>query len=142
MIPIALKCSHICQAYGYFTSIILIGLGFSVEIAQLLVSRFERTFYEGLSIDSLGQVAPTAVSAAVFALCLSRVADRYRKRGPIVRVVFHPSFTWVYQTNTKWKIVFQSLLAIIGLSLMGFHPKSSVGPYDFHTRTEESLTQC
>ena len=55
---------------------------------------FERTFYDKLFIESRGQVAPTAISAAVFALCLSRMADRYRTRGPIVSVRVHASFTW------------------------------------------------
>ena len=50
MILIYLKCSRICQAYGYFTPIILIGLGFSVKDAQLLVGLFERTFSSRLLI--------------------------------------------------------------------------------------------
>jgi len=74
-------------AYGYFTPIILIGLGFSVKDAQLLI-------------------APTGVSACLFALGLSRLADRFRLRGPF--------------------IILQALMAITGLSMTGFHPNNSV----------------
>ncbi|KAF8484348.1 MFS general substrate transporter [Gautieria morchelliformis] len=56
---------NVPQAYGYFTPIILIGLGFSVKNAQLLI-------------------APTGVSACLFALALSKLADRYQVRGPIL----------------------------------------------------------
>jgi len=74
-------------AYGYFTPIILIGLGFSVKDAQLLI-------------------APTGVSACLFALLLARLSDRYRLRGPI--------------------IILQALMTIIGLSMTGFHPNNKV----------------
>jgi len=74
-------------AYGYFTPIILIGLGYSVKNAQLLI-------------------APTGISACLFALGLSKLADYYRLRGPF--------------------IVLQALMAITGLSMTGFHPNNSV----------------
>jgi len=74
-------------AYGYFTPIILIGLGYSVRDAQLLI-------------------APTGATACVVAIFLSRLADRYRLRGPFV--------------------VLQALMAIVGLSMTGFHPNNKV----------------
>jgi hypothetical protein len=81
-----------------------------------------------MSVDILVQVAPTGVSAALFALGVSRIADRYLMRGPIVRVRCHTSSTSVYQASTNVQIVLQSLMAITGLSLTAFHPNSSVRP--------------
>lgn len=52
-------------AYGYFTPIILVGMGFSIKNAQLLI-------------------APTGLCACLIALIMSRLSDRTGMRGPFI----------------------------------------------------------
>ena len=138
MILISLKCSSVCQAYGYFTPIILIGLGFSVKDAQLLVGLFERTFSSRLLI--LVVRLPRRLSVPPCLLSLWAGWQTGTEREDLLWVL--DFMRNPHGTNTNLKIVFQSLLAITGLSLTAFHPNSSVGPYVSRIRTEDSLTQC
>ncbi|KAF8590053.1 MFS general substrate transporter [Ramaria rubella] len=84
-------------AYGYFTPIILVGLGFSVKKAQLLI-------------------APTGIAACIFALGLSKISDRYQTRGLIVVVQALMAITGLAMTGYSPNNSVRFAGAFIGVS--------------------------